>query len=77
MEMYFAEDRVSAGYKIVRSSGVQDYTGLTFDIVRDKGSKKASIRFLRNGLERHTEPISSLSADTWENAVDSIVYVRQ
>lgn len=76
-EMTFSKDQVSASYKINRPAGVQEYPGLTFAIHRDKGSKEVLIRFFKKGLEWHTEPMTSLSADTWRNDADSTVYLRK
>jgi hypothetical protein len=76
-EMVFSRDQVSASYKINRPTGVQEYSGLTFDIYRDKDEKKVHIRFFRKGLEWHDEPMTRLSADTWQSDADSTVYVRK
>ncbi len=76
-EMVFYRDQVSASYKINRPTGVQEYSGLTFDIYRDKDAKKVHIRFFSKGMEWHSEPMTHLSADTWRNDADSTVYVRK
>lgn len=75
--MTFNQDRRTASYTSDSAAGAHVFTNLTFDLVRNAGSKKVTVRFFQNGLEKASEQITSLSVDTLKNEVDNHVYVRQ